>query len=559
MDSNNDDFSRSRPRRTSIDGFIVRPVRARGDFVKSTNQPRLRSTVQPQPLLPRHNTEFIKPKPKLDVNHSSPSLIGISLPNSFSGNKNNSSNPFSDKSGTKKIKKKRSKLRKISFRSIAVIIIILLGIGGFVGYKGLKTINKVFHGNIISDLTAPFSSSPLKGENNGRVNILLAGDSVDDPNHQGASLTDSIMVLSLNTKTKQAFLLSIPRDLWVYVPGLSSYQKINAANTVLRFNQSGYPAGGMGELEQIVTTQLGIPIDYYGLIDYTAFRDAVNAVGGVTINIQSSNPYGLYDPYTNLKLPNGWVTLNGQQALNLARARGDGPGAYGFPQSDFDRTAHQRQLFTAVAEKALTLGFLSNPAKISNLFNAFGNNLQTDLSLQNVLRLIQYVKNINLNTVQSYAFAYGSTNNFPNPILKGYVDPSSGQDALISTDGIGVYTALTNYYNQLTSTNPLVVESAPITLLNGSGQVGLAQKEETILKNQGYNVTKIADASKTYSSSMIVDQSGGQEPLTLAALKREFSSQAQITTSSNYGQESYEAINYESSFVIILGNNFKIN
>ena len=560
MDNKNDDFSKPRVRRTNIDGFIVRPTKVRNDLVGSlkATQPN-QIPLRPLNTPPRLNSEFITSRPKPNSNPQSQSLIGISLPNSFAGNKNNQSSNFSNPPTSKKPKKHRSRLRKVTFRTFIIILVVLLGVGGFVGYKGLKTINKVFHGNIFSDIAAPFSSTPLKGENSGRINILLAGDSVDDPNHQGASLTDSIMVLSLNTKTDQVFLLSIPRDLWVYVPGLSSYQKINAANTVLRFNQSGYPAGGMGELEQIITTQLGIPIDYYGLIDYTAFRDAVNAVGGVTINIQSSNPYGLYDPYTNLKLPNGWVTLNGQQALNLARSRGDGPGAYGFPESDFDRTAHQRQLFTAVAQKALTLGFLSNPAKISNLFNAFGNNLQTDLSLQNVIRLIQYVKNINLNNIQSYAFAYGSTNNHPKSLLTGYIDPSSGQDALVSTDGVGVYTSLTNYYKQLTSNNPLVVESAPITILNGSSQVGLAQKEEAILKNQGYNVIGVADASKTYANSVIVDQSGGQEPLTLAVLKKEFSSQAQITNTTNYGQESYEAVNYESSFVMILGNNFKIN
>ncbi len=566
MDKQNDDFSRPRVRRTSIDGFVVNNKNSLNNSrIQSKQSPANRDLNNFRPPLKsspdpiRLNSEFIKAKPQLNSNKPSPSLIGINLPNSLNGMTSASDENLNKRSKSKKPKKQRSKFRKITLRTLIVLGVILLGVGGFVGYKGLKTINKVFHGNIISDLTAPFSSSPLKGESDGRVNILLAGDSVDDPNHQGASLTDSIMILSLNTKTRQVFLLSIPRDLWVYVPGLSSYQKINAANTVLRFNQSGYPAGGMGELEQIITTQLGIPIDYYGLIDYTAFRDAVNAVGGVTIDIQSPNPYGLYDPYTNLKLPNGWVTLNGQEALNLARARGDGPGAYGFPESDFDRTAHQRQLFTAVAEKALTLGFLSNPAKISNLFNAFGNNLQTDLTLQNVIRLIQYVKNINLSSVQSYAFAYGSTNNHPTSLLQGYVDPASGQDALISTDGIGVYTSLTNYYKQLTSTNPLVVESAPITILNASSQVGLAQKEETVLKNQGYNVIKIADASTTYPNSVIVDQSGGQEPLTLAALKKEFSSQAQITSQTTYGQESYEAVNYESSFVIILGNNFKLN
>lgn len=552
MDEYNN-INRPKNIRGNVDGFVVRPKtrlvnpeqRVRPD---TFNRRPVVNTERP--IL--HNSQDINIVSPSTRSNQNKSLIGLNLPSSIDN--------YPNTKKTKKPKKvKKSKGKKITLSLVGLIILGLVGVGGFVGFKALGTIDKVFHGNIVSDISAAFSTKPLKGESSGRVNILLAGDSVDDPNHQGASLTDSIMVLSLNTKTKQAFLLSIPRDLWVYVPGLSSYQKINAANTVLNFNASGYPSGGMGELEQIVQTQLGIPIDYYGLIDYTAFRDAVDAVGGVTVNIQSPDPRGLYDPYTNIKLANGPVTLNGQQALNLARARGDGPGAYGFPESDFDRTAHQRLLFTAVAEKALSLGFLSNPAKISNLFNAFGNNLKTDLSLQNVLRLIQYAKNINLSSVQSYAFSYGSTNNHPNPILTGYVDPNSGEDALISTQGVGSYQNLTNYYKQLTSSNPLIVESAPITILNASGQVGLAQKEETILNAQGYNVIKIADASTTYPSSEIVNLSTNQEPLTLAALTKQFSSQANIVSTTTYGQESYEAVNYPSSFVMILGTNFKSN
>lgn len=128
------------------------------------------------------------------------------------------------------------------------------------------------------------------------------------------------MVVSLDTKNHTGFMLSIPRDLYVDLGGSWGHQKINAANEVSSFRQAGYPAGGMGQLEQVVQNELGIPIDYYALIDYTAFKDAVNAVGRITVTIQSSDPRGLYDAYTNLKLPNGQVTLTGNEALELARS-----------------------------------------------------------------------------------------------------------------------------------------------------------------------------------------------------------------------------------------------
>ena len=453
----------------------------------------------------------------------------------------------------KKPKKPWSRRKKIVFRSGIGVLAIVLIVGGYLGYKAISTIDKVFHGNIISDATAAFNSTPLNGESTGRVNILLAGDSADQIDHGGANLTDSILILSVDTQNHTAFLLSIPRDLWVYVPGMNSWQKINAANDVTNFNMTGYPSGGMGELQYIIQTDFNIPIDYYGLMDYGAFRDAVNAVGGVTITINSPDPRGLYDPNTDLKLPNGPVTLDGQQALNLARARGDGYGSYGFPDSDFDRTEHQRQLFIAVAQKAKTLGVLGDPVKISDLINTLGNNYQTNMSLQNVLRLVQITKDVNLANVQSYAFSSTLTGS-TNPILQTYTDPSSGEEALIPTAGIGNYGQITQYYKTLTSNNPIAREAPSVTILNGSDVNGLAAKERNVLQGEGFNVESVDTASATYSGTMIVDNTNGAKPNSLKSLQKTFP--GTTVTSTTGSAEAGEASGYSSDFVVILGQNW---
>lgn len=138
--------------------------------------------------------------------------------------------PYTDKSelpsskAPKRPKRKWSRKRKV-VSTILVIFIIFIGISGWYGSRIIGNLDKVFHGNIFSDAQALFSSATLKGQNQGRVNILLAGDSADQIGHGGAELTDSILILSLNTNTHTAFLISIPRDLWVYVPGLKSWQK----------------------------------------------------------------------------------------------------------------------------------------------------------------------------------------------------------------------------------------------------------------------------------------------------------------------------------------------
>jgi len=494
--------------------------------------------------MPKPSTQPGPVKPILLTNE--PSLVGITLPKDFARQ-----TPPQDKKPFK-VPKKRRRWKKIVFRSSLVIVALVIATGSWLGWKVVRDVDKVFGGNIISDAHALFSSTKLNGEAQGRVNILLAGNSSDDPGHQGADLTDSVMVVSIDTKNDTGFMLSIPRDLWVDIPG-NGYQKINAAyvdGQDQNFSAPGYFNGGMGLLEKVVSQDLGIPIDYYALIDYTAFKDAVNAAGGITITINSPDPRGLYDPYTNLKLPNGVVTLNGQQALNLARARGDGPGAYGFPQADFNRTQHQRQMLVAIEQKASSLGVATNPVKIGNLFDAIGNNVSTDLTLADALRAAQLSKGFNLNNLQSLTYNYGGTN----PLLTSYSAPD-GESALIPSAGLGDYSQLQEYYKQQTSTNPVVKEDAKVVVLNGSTVVGLARQEANVLTSEGLDVTAVTDASTEYPDSMLVDLSGGKDPASKQALQQLLSTSSTTVTSITTG-ESTEAQGYNASFVIILGQNW---
>ncbi len=469
-----------------------------------------------------------------------------------------SSIELSRKTGRKSHRAKKEDIKqarnwkRIAKRGSLVVLTLFILVGGFLGFKFFHNIDKIFGGNIFSNIGDLFSNTTLKGESTGRINILLAGDSADDPNHQGADLTDSILLLSINTKTHSAFLLSIPRDLWVMMPNGTwpggTYQKINAANEITNFSAPGYPNGGMGALSYVVQQDLGIPVDYYGVMDYGAFQDSVNAVGGVKVNIQSPDPRGLYDPNVKLKLPNGWVSLNGAEALNLARARGDGYGSYGFPNSDFDRTEHQRQLFIAVAQKAETLGVISNPDKVSNLFDALGNNFQTNLNLSDVLALVHLTKGINPNNIQSYSFCSTLSvglNGCTTPILTSYTDPGSGQEAQSPVLGVGNYSQMVEYYEKITSNNPIVKEGASVAILNGGNTVGLAKQYQTSLISKGYNVVSIADAVTDYPKTEIMDNSGGADPNTRAGLVKIFGNNVvpNVSTVNTTG----------AKFVVILG------
>ncbi len=529
--------------RTNIDQVtrpVIRPQEVIRPGINRLAQPRHITSVDELDTYTPISTNMPGPH-----NTSSPavnnpvSMVGSSLPiNEFARHKRQRS-------------KSKWRTPKFVAKRVAIALaVFIIGFGAWFGSSIIGNINKVFHGNVFSDAHALISGDNLK-ESGGRINILLAGDSEGDPNHQGASLADSIMVLSFDPSSKSGFILSIPRDLWVEVPTMG-HQKINAANDVSNFNEAGYPQGGMGSLEKVVETQLGIPIDYYTLIDYAAFKDAVNTVGGISIDINSPDPRGIYDAYTHLKLSNGWVNLDGQQALDLARARGDnvaGDVSYGLPNSDFSRTEHQRQMLVALFKKASSIGVVSNPIKISDLFNVLGNNIKTDLSLGDVISLLKVSNGLNLSKMTSATYSFGGNNS----LLKNYLS-SSGQEALIPSLGENNFSQLKQYYKQLSSNNPLAKESPTVTLLNGSNVSGLASMEKKVLEKQGFNVVSISDATTEYPTSLIVDNSNGQKPNSLAVLKKDIS--GQVVNSVAGSTEAEEAINYNSDFVIVMGQDW---
>ena len=435
--------------------------------------------------------------------------------------------------------------------SVVTLLILIIGAGAWFGLGILGKIDKVVHGNVFSDVGALFSTTRLKGESQGRVNILLAG--YQGTNSDEGPLTDSIMIISINTNNDQAFTVSVPRDIWVDLPGLG-YNKINAANTDTNFHQSGYFSGGMGELQKVIQKDFGISLDYYALIDYAAFKDAVNAVGGINVDIQSTDPRGLYDPNVDkahggpLKLPNGEVYLNGNQALALALARGDSPYAYGFPMRAINRTQHQRQMLIALEQKALSAGVLDSPVKISDLFSALSNNVQTNLSLADVIRLAQIAKKINLNNIQSYGLSYGGSQ----PLLATYVT-SNGQDALIPRAGLNNYSQIQQYFVRLMSTNPIVQESPTITILNASSNPNLAQTVSHNLSAKGFSVLSTASIYQQ-SGSIIVDNTNGQKPSSAAMLAKLYP-KAPVVNSTDSASEAQLASGYSANFVMILGQN----
>lgn len=227
----------------------------------------------------------------------------------------------------------------------------------------------------------PFDFSPLKGESEGRINILVLG--VGDPGHAGEKLSDTNMVVSISPATKQMAYISLPRDLRVKIPGYG-FAKINEANAL----------GGPALARQTVQDTLGIPIDYYAKADFTGLKRAVDAVGGVDINVQQA----LSDPEypcakdeskaCGLVIAAGQQHMNGTVALEYARCRKGNCG------NDFGRALRQQEVLQQMKSKMFQPSFYLNLVRINDMASVLGDNIETDLSINQLVRLSQLTKSI---------------------------------------------------------------------------------------------------------------------------------------------------------------------
>ncbi len=473
--------------------------------------------------------------------------VGVSLP-SYRRTTGNVPPGVPPSPPTQKKADSKSRGRKWWIKRILIgLLVIGIILGGWLGGRLLANIQKLFGGSLLDVL----QTTKLKGEDTGRVTILLAGNSADDVDHQGGELTDSIMLISIDTVSKTAYTMSIPRDLWVDVPD-SGYQKINSAYVTGKandFSENSYPEGGMGQLQQVIEQNLGLNINYYALVNYSALRQAVDAVGGIDFTVKSVDKRGLFDPnidYSDgsplVKLTNGKHRLNGQDALNIARARGDSSRAYGFPQGDFDRAENQRQILTALKSKAVSAGVLSNPQKLSSLADAIGDNVTTDLEIGEVRRLYELTKDIGNSAIKSVSLNDADGVN----LLENYRAPG-GLSALIPAAGIDDYSDIQSFLKRLNSRDPVVRESARVVILNGTDTMGLAGAVRTTISAKNINVVDVGDAIATQPTSTVIDltTTAATKPGTKKVLTERFG--ANVTKTNPYKDI------YDADFIVVLG------
>ena len=447
---------------------------------------------------------------------------------------------------------KHPKLR-IIWRSTAAFAMLLVLVGGGLALRAYLTSRNIFKGGGNSVVLNNQNVDPtqLKGEGDGRVNILILGKGGEEQ-RDGPELTDTIILASIDPIAKEASLLSVPRDLWVKSP--SGYQsKINEVYANAKYavlNNYSFKLrtsdeakekaekAGIDAIKETMTNVLGVPVHYYTMIDFAGFKKAIDTVGGIQIDVKEA----LVDPTMAWQnggkatiAPVGMQTFDGKRALMYARSR---KGTNG---TDFGRAERQREVILALKDKVLSTGTLANPLKINQLMSDFGGQVSTDFSVNEILRVYDLAKEISGDKVISVGL---------DDYVKG--EAINGLSAQVPKAGTYDYSEIQNYVRNIMRDAFLKSEDAKIMILNGTDRAGLATTKSKELKSYGYNVISVGDApTKTYTNTLLIDMRDGTNKYTLNYLEKRLG----VKATTSLPDKSIDAST--ADFVIILGSNEK--
>ena len=339
---------------------------------------------------------------------------------------------------------------------------------------------------------------------NERVTILLMGiDQRDWESGEGAPRTDSMMLVTLDPVSKTAGMLSIPRDLWVEIPGYG-HGRINTAYVL--GEQDRLPGGGPELAIKTVEKFMGVPIHYYMQLDFGAFERMVDEIGGVEIDVPEEIEV---DPILtpNITLEPGKQTLSGEIALAYARARHTEGG-------DFDRSARQQQVALAIRSQILRLNMIPTlVTKAPAIYQELASGIHTNLALDQMISLGLMVFQINPGNIGRAVIGPPEMVTFERVIYGGeaadVLKPVPDKIRMLRDE---IFTATGAIGPSVDTGNPQAAaedEFARVIVLNGAGQEGLAGQFADALRDLGFNVTEIANADRMdYPTTRIIDYTG---------------------------------------------------
>lgn len=339
-----------------------------------------------------------------------------------------------------------------------------------------------------------------KAEPQEPYNMLILG--VDRRPKETAYRSDTIVLARVDPKTKQVWMVSIPRDMRAQIPG-HGHAKINSAYAL------GEEQLAIDSVEKLT----GVPINHFMAIDFSGFEDVVDAMGGVWIDV----PVEINDKEADRSkgdkashIDSGYQLLDGAHALTFVRAR------HQFADQDFSRMKNQQAFVKAIAEQMATK---TSVAKIPKIVAAVAPSISTDLSLMDMLRTAQALKGAGSDNVY--------TTTLPGTWRTPFIWPDEEAKAkIIAKLEAGEPFKKRKSTEPTATTEPATSEAAPavrpaditVTVRNGAGVAGCASQAASILKARAFKVKEVGNANQfVYDDTLVIyrddDKPLGQQVL----------------------------------------------
>ncbi len=361
----------------------------------------------------------------------------------------------------------------------------------------------------------------LKRDKNGYVNLVLLGDGGHE--RDGADLVDTIMVVSLDIDRNRASLISIPRDFYVQ-------DEIYGSSKINEFYRDNKRKLGDIEAYKVFPEVLGrvfnLDIPYYIRVDFKAFVEVVDSLGGVELEVKKR----IYDPYypnetdsgfTVFQIDKGTQILDGERALKFVRSRKT--------TSDFDRADRQQQILMAIQKKALSKKVLSSPSAIKKLYQSISSNINTNLGIRELIALAKFGKEFDRSQIVNKVLHDDPSREggfLYTPERKYY----NGQFVLLP-DGNNLK-LIQEYADMILHQPEIFKKPVNLEILNGTRTPGIARELASQLNRLGWNIENLdnfsdetgprKDLKKTFIqyNKWKVDANRGVVPIHESYLKR---------------------------------------
>jgi LCP family protein required for cell wall assembly len=412
-------------------------------------------------------------------------------------------------------KRRRKNIDKLTWILVALFLVVSV-ITAIVAFSLVKNLVESWTMTSVDGINLPQpTQNPLNPQGTPiPANVPLQSASGPPANPWDGTSRVTILVIGLDYRDWEAggpprsdtMMLLIPRDMWVNIPQVNTYAKINEA---YRYGELyNLPGGGPGLATETVHSFLGIPINYYAQIDFYAFEKFIDEIGGIDVTVDEElkvDPLGRNpDGSSNtVYLQPGVNHLNGAVALGFARVRyaaGD----------DFARAGRQQQVILAIRDRVLSLNMLPTlVTKAGDIYKDLAGGIKTNLTLDQALKLALFAQQIS-----------------PDKIKKGVIGPPNQVEFAKSPTGLDILIPIPDAIRILrdeifTTGGPaspaavnqdsvalMKAENARVAINNGSTTVGLATQTTDYFRNLGVNVTETGNADRAFTNTQIYIYSG---------------------------------------------------